>query len=72
VIGEKPLAEYIENEWAQSDEGKYFIPAAGSAGSGSVSTTTTPGAKVMKRQDWQALDPAGKAAFIKEGGKVVD
>jgi DNA mismatch repair ATPase MutS len=72
VIGDKPLTEYIENEWAQSDEGKFFIPATGSAGSGSVSTNTTPGAKVMKRQDWQALDPAGQAAFIKEGGKVVD
>jgi NDP-sugar pyrophosphorylase family protein len=72
VIGDKPLTEYIEKEWAQSDEGKFFIPAAGAGGSGSVSTSTTPGAKVMKRQDWQALDPAGQAAFIKEGGKVVD
>lgn len=72
VIGDKPLAEYIEKDWSQSDEGKFFIPAAGAGGSGSVSTTTTPGAKVMKRQDWQALDPAGQAAFIKEGGKVVD
>lgn len=72
VIGDKPLSEYIEKDWANSDEGKYFIPAAGAAGSGAVSNGNTPGVKTIKRSEWQTLDPAGQAAFLKDGGKVVD
>lgn len=66
------LPDYLKT-WAASDEGKNYITApvnggGGAQGAGSV----VPGGKVQTRTAFDALDAAGKAAFVKEGGTLTD
>lgn len=71
VVGDKPLGDFIK-EWAASDEGKEFVPAAQNTGSGAQGTGTGAGAKTMTRSQHDALSDKEKMAFIKEGGKLTD
>lgn len=67
---ELDLSAYIKNEWANSDEGKEFIPAGGNSG-GSAKPGQGGGgsSKTMTRAAFDALDPASQVALSKE--KVV-
>jgi len=71
MIGDKALADAIK-EWAGSDAGKKFVAAPDNSGGGAQGGGgTATGGKTMTRQQFDALDPVGKVAFAKEGGKVV-
>lgn len=76
-IDGKPLADYLEKVWAVSDEGKFFIPAPGSAGSGAPPAGGAAGGAgnkpaPMKRADFDALDATAQMKYIKDGGKPTD
>lgn len=72
VIGDKTLADFI-GEWSKSDEGKYFIAAPSNSGGGSTGGGNAGGGvKTMPRTDFDKISSAEKAAFLKEGGKLID
>lgn len=71
-VGDKPLTDHVA-EWAKSDEGKRFASANGNSGGGAGGGAGGGGGgKTMTRAAFDALDPAGKATFSKEGGKVTE
>lgn len=47
-----------------------FEPSSG--GGAKPGPTGKPGQKVKSRKEFEALDPVGKSAFVKEGGTLVD
>lgn len=69
--GDKNLADFV-TEWAKSDEGKYFVSAQNNSGGGSQGGGSNPNQKTMTRAQFDAADQGTRAAFAKEGGKVVD
>jgi hypothetical protein len=72
VYGDKPLPDFIK-EWAGSDAGKKFVAAPANGGGGAPGGTDKPGGtKTILRADFDALGHVERAAFAKEGGKVVD
>lgn len=72
LYGDKPLADVIK-EWAGSDIGKRFVAAPNNSGGGAPGGKGGEvGPKTMLRTAFDGLDQAGRAAFAKEGGKVVD
>lgn len=71
-VGEKALMDFI-GEWAGSDEGKHFVAAPNASGGGahgSHRTSTT--AKSVPRAEFSAMNPVDRAAFMADGGTVVD
>jgi len=72
-VGEKPLADFV-GEWAKSDDGKHFVSAPNNSGGGSGGNGNPSGGakKSMTRTAFEALDPAGKVAFTKEGGQLTE
>ncbi len=70
VIGDKPLNDAVL-EWAKSDEGKHFVAAAASSGTGATGGKPgADGAKVMMRAEFDKLDPAKRMEFVKGGGEL--
>jgi len=70
-LGEKALSEALK-EWGATDEGKHFITAPNNNGGGSKGGAQNQNSKTMTRSAFDAADHASRAAFVKEGGKVVD
>jgi len=72
TIGDKPAKEYISTFLA-SEDGKAFRAAQANGGTGATGGNNQGEAgKTMARTAFDALDQMGRAAFVKEGGKVVD
>ena len=72
MYGDKPLADAIK-EWAGTDAGKKVVAAPNNSGGGAPGGKGGEvGPKTMLRTAFDGLDQAGRAAFAKEGGKVVD
>ncbi len=67
----KPLAEGLTS-WAQSDHGKHFVQAPANSGGGAQGSGAKPTGKTMTRTQFDAADHAARAAFAKDGGKVVE
>ncbi len=67
----KPLAESLTS-WAQSDQGKHFVAAPGNSGGGAAGGTKGAPGKTMTRTAFDAASQVERAAFAKEGGKVVE
>ncbi|API58090.1 hypothetical protein BSL82_01250 [Tardibacter chloracetimidivorans] len=71
MYGDKPLGDFIK-EWAASDTGKKFVAAPGNSGGGAGGGGQGGGGKTVTRQQWDGMDHGARAAFAKDGGKVVD
>jgi hypothetical protein len=73
TVAGKPLSDFIKT-WSQSDEGKIYVtaPANGGANAPGGQAAAKAAAKTMPRSQWDSTDQAGRAAFSKEGGQVVD
>lgn len=50
----------------------HILKASGANGSGAQPGNVPAGKKSMSRTNWNALDPAGQAAFAREGGVVTE
>lgn len=71
VIGDKPLFEAVD-EWAKSDEGKFFVSAPANQGGGANGGGQAKGnAKTMTRAAYEGLDASSKMAFTKGGGVLI-
>lgn len=70
-IGDKTVADAIK-EWAGSDSGKKFVSAPDNSGGGASGGGGVQGGKTTTRSAFDAMEPAAKTAFAKDGGKVVD
>lgn len=73
-IDGKELTEFVTS-WAQGDSGKHFVAAGNNGGGGSNGSnggSKGAGAKTMKRSEFEALPPADKVTFSKDGGKLTD
>lgn len=72
MIGDKAVGDYVK-EWAASDAGKKFVSAPDNSGGGATGGKGGgQGGKTMARAQFDALDHSQRAAFTKDGGKVVD
>jgi hypothetical protein len=71
LIDGKPLAEFVTT-WAQSDQGKHFVAAPQNNGGGSQGGGGKGAAKTMTRQSFETLDPAARAAAVKDGTTLTD
>lgn len=72
LFGDKPLADAIK-EWAAGDVGKKFVSAPVNGGGGAQgSQGAQGGGKTTTRAAWDGMDQGARAAFAKDGGKVVD
>jgi uncharacterized protein YoxC len=72
MYGDKPLGDFIK-EWAGSDVGKKFVAAPANSGGGAEGGSRGGGnGKTVTRQAFEAMPHSDRAAFAKEGGKVVD
>lgn len=72
MIGDKALGDHIK-EWAGSDTGKKFVAAPINGGGGAPGGGKGgEGVKTVTRSAFDAMDHGARAAFAKEGGKVVD
>lgn len=63
-VGDKALTDFV-SEWAQSDEGKHFVTAPANSGGGASSGK---GGNLTPSKKASEMNPAEKAAFIKEHG----
>ena len=72
MMGDKSLSDAV-TEWAKSDEGKHFVAAPLSTGGGAKGGSADGGGskKQLTSAQFDALDDAGKMAFVKEGGTVM-
>lgn len=70
-VGDKALADFV-TEWAKSDDGKHFVSAPANSGGGAQGGAGGAGGKTMTRAEWDTKSHADRAAFAKDGGKVVD
>lgn len=50
----------------------HILKASGANGSGAQTGNAPAGKKSMSRTSWNAMDPAGQAAFAREGGVVTE
>lgn len=71
MIGDKAVGDYVK-EWAASDAGKKFVSAPDNNGGGAPGGKGGATGKTMARAQFDALDHSQRAAFTKDGGKVVD
>ena len=60
------------SKWIARDDNKILLQNTLSAGAGSAGGTASIQSKQMNRTDFFAQTPAAQAAFIKDGGKVLD
>jgi len=82
VNGEfKVIADYEGSEvslsearekWIARDDNKFLLQNTLSPGGGSTGGNSSINTKQMKRADFFAQSPAAQAAFMKDGGKVID
>jgi hypothetical protein len=71
-IGDKPASDYIKT-FLDSEDGKAFKAAPLNGGGGANGANGSGNsAKTMPRSQFDGLGQAERAAFAKEGGKVVD
>lgn len=70
-VGDKALADHVA-EWAKSDEGKHFVTATANSGGGAQGGQSQGNAKTMTRAQFDAASHVERAAFAKDGGKVID
>ena len=63
-VGDKALTDFV-SEWAQSDEGKHFVTAPANSGGGAGAGK---GGNLTPSKKASEMNPAEKAAFIKEHG----
>jgi hypothetical protein len=59
-------------KWIARDDNKFLLQNTLSPGGGSTGGNSSIATKQMKRADFFAQPPAAQAAFIKDGGKVVE
>jgi hypothetical protein len=59
-------------KWIARDDNKFLLQNTLSPGGGSTGGNSSITTKQMKRADFFAQPPAAQAAFIKDGGKVVE
>ena len=72
LVEGKELADFVK-EWAAGDEGKHFVEASLNSGGGAPGgAKDAGGGKTMTRAQFDAADHATRAAFSKDGGKVID
>lgn len=71
TIGDKAAREHIKT-FLESEEGKAFRAAPLNGGGGAPGGSGAQGAKTITRAAWDGMDHAERAAFFKDGGKVVD
>lgn len=72
TIGDKPAKDYITT-FLGTEEGKAFKAAAANSGGGAPGNDkSSGGGKTITRPEFDALGHVERAAFAKEGGKVVD
>lgn len=72
TIGDKPAKDYITT-FLGTEEGKAFKAAAANSGGGAPGNDKgASGGKTITRSEFDALGHVERAAFAKEGGKVVD
>lgn len=70
--GDKALGDHI-TAWAGGDEGKHFVTAADTNGSGSQGGYRgTNSAKQITRAEHDAMTPQARATHFRDGGSVVD
>jgi multidrug efflux pump subunit AcrA (membrane-fusion protein) len=71
-IGDKPVKDFIA-EWAKGDEGKFFVAAPNNSGGGSQGGQGGGAAgKTVTRTQWDGMGHPERAAFSRDGGKVVE
>jgi hypothetical protein len=72
LIGDKPAKDYVA-AFLGTEEGKAFKAAPVNGGGGAPGSGDQKGAtKQVTRAEFDAMPPADKVTFGKEGGKVVD
>lgn len=71
MLGDKELGAVV-TEYLGTDAGKKFIAAPSNGGGGAPGGKGSEGAKTLTRAAFDALDPAARAAFSKDGGQLVD
>jgi hypothetical protein len=71
MFGDKELSVAV-TEWAASDEGKHFVSPPNNNGGGAQGGNNQSNTKTMTRAQFDASNHVERAAFAKEGGKVVD
>ena len=65
------IAEFVSKEWIGRDEAKALIPD-GNSGAGASGSSFVPGAKQMKLEAFAALKSTDQAAYMKEGGQLIE
>lgn len=70
-IGDKLARDHIK-AFLDTDEGKAFRAAPLNGGGGAPGGGGAQGAKTITRAAWDGMDHTERAAFSKDGGKVVD
>lgn len=71
MINDKPLPDAVK-EWATGDQGKHFVAAPASSGGGAQGGGDRTAGKTKTRAEFDAMSHPERAAFSKDGGKVVD
>lgn len=72
TIGDKPAKDYVAT-FLGTEEGKHFKAAAANGGGGAGGGGGSGGGgKQVTRPEFDAMDQPARAAFSREGGKVVD
>lgn len=59
-------------KWIARDDNKFLLQNTLSPGGGSTGGNSSIQTKNMKRADFFAQSPSAQAAFVKDGGKVID
>ncbi len=70
-VGDKALSDFV-TEWTKGDEGKFFVAAPNNTGGNAPGGGGGAQKKTLNRAAFDALDAAGKASHVKEGGTVTD
>jgi hypothetical protein len=68
MIANKPVEEAVK---ALLEEKPFLAKAEGGTGSGSPQHGDNPAKKQLSRASFEALEPAAKSKFIRDGGRVV-
>jgi regulator of replication initiation timing len=66
-----PAKEFFK-QFAQSENGKVYLRQPDNKGTGASGFSGTGGAKIMKRDQYEKLDPLEKSALIKDGYKLTE
>jgi vacuolar-type H+-ATPase subunit I/STV1 len=71
MFGDKDMDLYL-TDWKATESAKKFIAAPNNNGGGAQGGNTNSNTKTMTRASFDAADQSTRAAFAKEGGKVID